>query len=130
MALEDSVSAVLGFVPRSGLAGSCGSSIFSFLRTLPTVLPGGCSSFHFHRQCPHVPASPCLRQHLLLLVFDDDRLSRCEVVAHVGLGSLAARAVEHLFMYTCGPLGCLPWENVYSVCPFFNQAAFFHDGVV
>jgi hypothetical protein len=88
-----------GYMPRRGIAGSSGSTMFNFLRNCQTDFESGCTSLQSHQQWRSVPLFPHPHQHLLshefliLAILTGMRWNHRVVLICI---SLMIKDVEHL----------------------------------
>ena len=88
-------------MPKNGIVGSYGNSIFTFLQILQTLLHSDCTDLDFHQQHGRISFSPHpLLAFIICRFFNDDRSHLCEAIPHVIFIciSLIITNTENLFM--------------------------------
>ena len=108
-----------GYMPKSGIAGSYGSSNFSLLRNLHTVFHSGCTN-SFPSTVQEGSFFSTLLQHLFICKLSDDGHSDwCEVVPHFSFDLYFSNNSDDEHLFICQLAICMsPLEK----CLFRSSA--------
>lgn len=111
------------YIPRSGVAGSYGNSMFNFWRNCQTGLLSSCTILLSHQQHTRIPVSPNPHQYLLFFHFlAYSHPNKCEVVSHCGFGlhSPSGKSGYHLLCLLAIHLSslekCLSPLSIFKLC--------------
>ena len=114
----------MGYMPRSGIAGSYGRSIFKFFEESPFCFPRGCASLSSHQQCTRVPffhifANTC---YFLSFWWWPFWMVWSGMSVWFSFAFSWWFVMLSTFSHARWPLVYLLWKNVYVVpLPIFNQ---------
>ena len=70
--------------PKSAIAGSYGSHMFSFIRKCQNIFQSGCTILHSHQQCLSDSVSSSLPAFDVVTIFYFNHSDRCVVISHHG----------------------------------------------
>ena len=84
ISFQVSVFISFGYVSRSGIAGSYGSSIFNFLRLFHSAFHSGCASLQLHQQDKGSLFSTSTPTFVTSYLFDDNLSNSCEAISYCG----------------------------------------------
>jgi hypothetical protein len=117
-----------GYMPRSGIARSSGSTMSNFLKSCQTDFQSGYTSLQFHQQWRSVTLSPHPHQNLLspeFLILAILSSVRCNLQVVLICISLVTKDVEQFFRCFSATRYSLVENSLFSSVHHFNRVIWF-----